>query len=117
MTDASPLRLKRGEERRLKAGHVWVYSNEVDVESTPLTALTPGQEVVVTDSRGKPLGRAYANPHSLICARLFSRRADQSLDKAFIGARLRDALALREQLYDQPCYRLVFGESDGLPGA
>lgn len=100
----------------MRSGHVWIYSNEVDVDETPLKGLPVGGEVVVEDYRGKPIGRAYANPHSLICARIFSRDARQSLGAGFIRARIQEALALREAIYPGGCYRLVYGESDGLPG-
>lgn len=110
------LRLKRGEERRIRSGHLWVYSNEVDTAATPLKTLTPGGEVVVEDSRGKALGRAYANPHSLICARLFSRDPNQSLDRAFLQKQIAQAISLREQLFEGGCYRAVFGDGDGLSG-
>ena len=110
------LQLKKNEERRLLAGHPWVFSNEVDVAASPLTALKSGELVLVRDSRGRPLGTAYANPHSLICARLISREPGIRLDAALITERLRHALALRERLFDRPCYRLVYGESDALPG-
>jgi len=110
------LRLKRGEERRLRSGHLWVYSNEVDTAATPLKTLTPGGEVVVEDSRGKPLGRAYANPHSLICARLFARDPNQSLDRVFLEKQIGQAVNLREMLFEGGCYRAVFGDGDGLSG-
>lgn len=110
------LRLKRGEERRIRSGHLWVYSNEVDTAATPLKTLTPGGEVVVEDSRGKALGRAYSNPHSLICARLFSRDPNQSLDRAFLQKQIAQAISLREQLFEGGCYRAVFGDGDGLSG-
>ena len=112
----APLILKKNEERRLRNGHLWVYSNEVDVARTPLTAFAPGQGVVIQASDGKPLGSGYVNPHSLICARLVSRDAAQPLDKSLLVHRLNIALSLRERLYDKPFYRLVYGESDFLPG-
>jgi 23S rRNA (cytosine1962-C5)-methyltransferase len=59
---------------------------------------------------------ACINPATLICARLYSRRVPQALDQAFLVKRLRQALALRELAFSQPFYRLVYGESDGLPG-
>lgn len=115
--DALPvLRLKKNEERRLRAGHLWVFSNEVDVASTPLTAFEPGDAVEVQDAAGRPLGSAYVNPRSLICARLYASRPGQALDAALVERRLRRALALRERLFEKPYYRLVFGEGDGLPG-
>jgi 23S rRNA (cytosine1962-C5)-methyltransferase len=72
--------------------------------------------VQVTDSRGKSLGNAYINPHSLICARLFSRDPRYLLDQSLLTHRLKVALSLRQRLFPDPCYRLVFGESDLLPG-
>ncbi len=111
-----PLRLKRNEDKRLRAGHVWVYSNEVDVAATPLSGFESGQMVQVQDAAGRALGAAYVNPHSLICARLFSRDPQQGLHKSFIVHRLNVALSLRERVFAQPFYRLVYGESDGLPG-
>lgn len=118
MTDASPrqLRLKKREERRLKSGHLWVYSNEVDVKATPLTDFEPGQQVEVVDYRGNVLGSAYLNPNSLICARLFSHQAGMVLDAELIRHRLQRALQFRSELFAAPHYRLIYGESDGLPG-
>lgn len=111
-----PLRLKKNEDRRLRAGHLWVFSNEVDVARTPLTAFEPGQAVAVEDHRGAPLGAAYVNPRSLIAARLVSRDPARPLDGALLRERLSRALALRERLFPGPFYRLAFGEGDGLPG-
>jgi len=111
-----PLRLKKNEERRIRAGHVWVYSNEVDNVATPLKAFTPGQAVQVQAHNGKSLGNGYVNPASLICARLVSRDPAYVLDRSLIVHRLKVALSLREQLFDRPFYRLVYGESDQLPG-
>ncbi len=110
------LRLKKKEERRLQTGHLWVYSNEVDTEATPLKGMAPGQAVVIQASNGKPLGTGYVNPNSLICARLVSRDVRHVLDKSLLVHRLNVALGLRERLFDSPCYRLVHGEADGLPG-
>lgn len=111
-----PLRLKRGEDRRVRHGHPWIYSNEIDTATTPLSAFDPGTLATVFDARDQTIGTAYVNPHSLICARLMSRRADVAVDRELIAERLRAALRLRERLYPTPHYRLAFGESDGLPG-
>lgn len=111
-----PLRLRKNEDRRIRAGHLWVFSNEVDVERTPLTAFEPGEPVEIQDSRGAALGSGYVNPRSLICARLVSRSPRRPLDGALLRRRLERALELRDRLYDEPYYRLAFGESDGLPG-
>lgn len=110
------LYLKRGEDTRLRAGHLWVFSNEVDVQRSPLSGFEAGQVCAIVDSRDKPIGVGYVNPNSLICARLVSRGLEHMLDRSLLVHRLNVALALRERLYDEPWYRLVFGESDGLPG-
>jgi len=110
------LRIKKKQERRLRAGHLWVYSNEVDVAATPLTGFEPGEAVRIEDHGGKALGCGYVNPHSLICARLVSRDPAQVLDKSLLVHRLNVALSLRERLFAEPYYRLVYGDSDALPG-
>lgn len=110
------LYLRRRQERRVQLGHPWVFSNEVAIERSPLTALQGGDCVNVMSHSGKPLGTAYVNPHSLICARMLSRETDCPLDAALLGKRLAHALALREDLGWLPDCRLVYGESDRLPG-
>lgn len=114
--DLMALRLKPKADKRLRAGHLWIYSNEIDVEQTPLNQFQPGQQVVLETAQGKPLGIAYINPHSLICARLVSRDVKYPLDKSLIVHRLNIALALRERFPASRCYRLVYGDSDWLPG-
>jgi len=108
------LRLKRNEDRRLNAGHLWVFSNEVDALQTPLPKFKPGELVRVLAHNDRALGLAYVNPQSLICARLLGTWTLP--DAAWFAARIRIALALRERLYAQPYYRVVYGEADGLPG-
>lgn len=112
----APLRLAKHEERRLRAGHLWVYSNEVDTKATPLADLQPGQAVEIQAHNGRPLGSGYVNPHSLICARLVSRDHDHPFGPSLLVHRLNVALSLRQRLYERPYYRLVHGEADGLPG-
>ena len=112
----SSLRLKKHADRRLKAGHLWLYSNEIDTDATPLKGLAPGAQVVVEAANGKAMGVAYVNPHSLICARLVSRDPKQGLDRSLLVHRLNQALALRQRLFAAPFYRLVHGEGDLLPG-
>ncbi len=114
--DFAPLRLRKDEDRRLRAGHLWVYSNEIDVEATPLRDFQPGQPVAIQASNGKTLGTGYINPHALLCARLVSRDLEHPLNPSLLVHRLNVALSLRERLYDRPFYRLVYGEGDGLPG-
>jgi 23S rRNA (cytosine1962-C5)-methyltransferase len=114
--DMPILTLKNNEERRLRAGHLWVFSNEVDTKKTPLTAFAPGQAAVVAASRGRPLGVVTVNPGSLICARVMDSDPDTRLDVDFFRSRIRDALALRRRFYATPHYRLLFSEGDHVPG-
>ena len=117
MTSPLPaLRLRANAERRLRAGHLWIYSNEVDVAATPLKAFAPGDQVRVEAHNGRALGSACINPNTLICARLYSREPDARLDKSLIKHRLNIALSLRERVFDASHYRLVYGDSDLLPG-
>ena len=115
-SDVSILKLKRGEDRRIRSGHLWIFSNEIDTAATPLAGFVAGAQARVFSDRDQFLGHAYVNPHALICARIVGRDVAQPLDRALIEQRLKVALALRERLNPAPYYRLVFGESDQLPG-
>jgi len=108
------LRLKRNEDRRLHAGHLWIFSNEVDTAQSPLVKFKPGELVRVLAHNDRALGLAYVNPKSLIAARML--QTWKIPDVPWLAARIRTALGLRDRLYPQPYYRLVYGESDGLPG-
>jgi 23S rRNA (cytosine1962-C5)-methyltransferase len=108
------LRLKRNEDRRLHAGHLWIFSNEVDTGQTPLPKFKAGELVRVLAHNDRALGLAYVNPQSLIAARLLETW--KIPDTAWLAARMRTAMTLRDRLYAKPYYRLVYGESDGLPG-
>jgi 23S rRNA (cytosine1962-C5)-methyltransferase len=108
------LRLKRNEDRRLHAGHLWIFSNEVDTGQTPLPKFKAGEVVRVLAHNDRALGLAYVNPKSLIAARMLETW--KIPDTAWLAARIRGAMTLRDRLYPAPYYRLVYGESDGLPG-
>ena len=116
MKTLPPLRLKKSEERRLRAGHLWVFSNEVDVKQTALDSFEPGELVSVQAFDGKVLGNGYVNPNTLIAARIVSRDPSYRLDQSLITHRLKVALSIRERIFPHPYYRWVHGESDGLPG-
>lgn len=108
--------LLKGHERRLRAGHLWIYSNEVDSRRSPLKNFDAGEQVAVMDHQGKWLAWAYVNPASLICARVVSRQRPHLLDVSLLVHRTKVALSLRQRLYPEPFYRLLFAESDGVPG-
>ncbi len=108
------LRLKRNEDRRLHAGHLWIFSNEIDTTQSPLVKFKAGELVRVLAHNDRALGLAYVNPQSLIAARMLETWTIP--DAKWLVTRLSVALRLRERLYPKPYYRLVYGEADGLPG-
>jgi 23S rRNA (cytosine1962-C5)-methyltransferase len=108
------IRLLLKRDGRVRAGHPWVYSNEIAMDATA-KAVAPGSVVNLVSAEDRGLGTAFFNPHTLIAARLLSREPNLAIDKGFFLRRLRSALALRTRLYDSPFYRLVHAEADGLP--
>lgn len=110
------LYLARREEHRLRNGHPWVFSNEVDTTRSPLTAFEPGDQVEVLTHGERFLATAYVNPRSLICARVIGTRPGEWLDAAALESRLVRAQRMRDRLIGQPWYRLAYAESDDLPG-
>lgn len=113
--DLPSVTLKPHGEKRLARGHPWVYSNEVEMDAAA-KAVPPGGVVRLCDQRGRYRATAFFNRHPLIAARLLSRDEGQAIDTAFLAARLKRALAIRERLIGVPYYRLVHAEADGLPG-
>lgn len=98
---------------RIFHGHVWVYATEIKARHGDPK---PGDVVQLQDARGKPLGSAIYNPQSQISARLFSYRR-QDLDLDFFVRRIERALKSRVDAgVDPQLCRLVWSESDGLPG-
>ncbi len=105
--------LRKKEDRRIAAGHPWVFSNEIEnIVGKP----GPGDVVEIQTAGGRTLGIGFYHPHSLIAVRLLSVRIE-AIDQAFFRKRIARALRLREQIYPgSALYRLVHGESDFLPG-
>jgi len=104
--------LKPKEDRRLRQGHLWVFSNEV--ARHPDAAA--GDVVEVLTAREESLGAAIYHPHSLITARLLLTDVED-MDKDFFVQRISAAAELRRRMFpEESCYRLVHGESDWLPG-
>jgi len=110
------LYLRKGADRRLRGGHLWVYSNEVDSKKTPLGQFSSGDRVCVRAADGAILGSAYMEPQSLICARVYTLRECRELDQNLVDFLLGRALNNRQAAFDKPFYRLVYGDSDSLPG-
>lgn len=98
---------------RIFHGHDWVYATEI---KKSFGDPKPGDVITLKDFRDRPLGSAIYNPLSQIVARRFSRRK-QDLDLDFFRRRIAQALAHRESLgIDTTLCRIVWSESDGMPG-
>jgi 23S rRNA (cytosine1962-C5)-methyltransferase len=107
------VRLKKNEDRRARAGHLWIFSNEI---SNSADDFVPGETVEVVSYGGSLIGRGYINPQSLIAVRLLTRER-REIDCDFFAERLARADSLRRVLYPgESAYRMVYGEADGLPG-
>jgi 23S rRNA (cytosine1962-C5)-methyltransferase len=98
---------------RIFHGHEWVYATEI---KKSFGDPQPGDVVTLKDFRDRPLGSAIYNPLSQIVARRFSRRR-QDLDLDFFTRRIRQSLEFRQRsgIDDRLC-RVVWSESDGIPG-
>lgn len=110
------LYLKSNADKRLKRGHLWIYSNEVDIARSPLKQFELGAQVEVFSKSERSLGVATLNPNNLICGRLVSKDSKYPLDKSLLVHRIKQAQALRDMAFSEPCYRLIYGDSDLLPG-
>ena len=105
--------LHRGEELDLAGGCPWIYDNEIDWCDD---LCRDGDVVEVIDSRHRFAAYGFFNAHSKITVRILSRDQGEVIDRAFFRRRIEAAWAYRRQLgFDNAC-RVVFGESDGLPG-
>lgn len=110
------LQLQKNQEKRLLAGHLWIFSNEVDNTVLPLRECSEGELAIIKAYNGRVLGKAYVNPRCLLCARLLTRNIDEKIDKNFFLRKIEIALKKRSLNFSSPYYRLIYGESDGLPG-
>ncbi|MEN8935203.1 MAG: class I SAM-dependent rRNA methyltransferase [Planktotalea arctica] len=119
MTIAPPfpvLRLKpKANARAIRHGAPWVYDNELVLDRRSKN-LTPGTIAVLEDAERSPMGLVAVNPLSRITARMIERDVSALIDQAWFAAKITRALELRARLFDQPYYRLIHAEADGLPG-
>ena len=103
-------------ERSLRAGHPWVYGEEITAVEG---GYRNGDMVDVVSSKGRYLGTGWVNDHSKIRVRILSRNANVIFDEAFFRRRVRYALDYRKTVMgpaDYRCCRLIFGEADQFPG-
>jgi 23S rRNA (cytosine1962-C5)-methyltransferase len=108
--------LKSGREKPVLAYHPWIFSGAIDqIKGTP----EAGDTIEILDSRGKWIARAAYSPVSNIRARIWTWVEDEIVDKKLLLLRIQKAVRLRMDLgisLQSDAYRLVHGESDGLPG-
>ena len=98
---------------RVRNGHPWIFATQVSrMEGDP----EPGDVVQVFDAKRRPLGQGYINQKSMIVVRLLSRRIDEKIDRKFMADRIGNAWRFRQDLGMNGSFRVVFGESDDLPG-
>jgi 23S rRNA (cytosine1962-C5)-methyltransferase len=105
--------LKPGKERRLRAGHCWVYAGEI---AKIADDASDGAVVDIRDHKDRFLGRGMLNRNSQITVRRFTTQKEE-IDQAFFRRRIEAALAYRGRvLPDAAAFRVVFSEGDQLPG-
>ncbi|MBQ6326713.1 MAG: class I SAM-dependent rRNA methyltransferase [Clostridia bacterium] len=104
--------LRKTRETRVRGGHPWIYASEIEkVEG----AFDNGDIVDVADFRGKFIGRGFYNPQSQISLRILTRN-DEPCDRDFFARRIQEAWDYRRLLCDPMSCRLIYSESDFLPG-
>ena len=114
--DLPTIRLRpKSKPQAIRHGFPWVFADEL-VTDRRTKAIAPGSFAVLEDAERQPLALVTVNPDSRIIARVMDPDPRAHIGRDWIAARLRPALALRERLYDQPFYRLIHAEADGLPG-
>lgn len=103
--------LKKNEEKRIIAGHSWVYANEVaEIKNKDKN----GSLASVYSNDGRFIGKGYINHASKILVRIFIRN-EQTDDEDFYLRKIKEADDYRLKLGYKNCYRMVFAEADGLP--
>lgn len=109
------LRPNKAGARAVRHGFPWIYADELVIDRRT-RALEPGALAVLEDADRQEMGLVTVNPNSKIIVRMLDADTGADIDRAWFVQRLTRALALRETLFDQPFYRLVHAEADGLPG-
>ncbi|MFH1489564.1 MAG: 23S rRNA (cytosine(1962)-C(5))-methyltransferase RlmI, partial [Pseudomonadota bacterium] len=107
--------LKHDREKSILRRHPWLFSNAVDSVKGPIQ---PGETVDVYSSQGRFLGRGAYSPQSQIRVRMWTFEEETSIDVDFFHSRIKQAVSARALYTGESltACRLVFGESDGLPG-
>ena len=104
--------LRKTRETRVRGGHPWIYASEIERVDGEFQN---GDIVDVADFRGKFIGRGFYNPQSQISLRILTRN-DEPCDRDFFARRIQEAWDYRKLLCDPMSCRLIYSESDFLPG-
>ena len=116
MNDLPVIRLRpKSKPQAIRHGFPWVFADEAVLDRRT-KALPAGGFAVLEDAERRPLALVTVNPASKIIGRVMDLDIDAQIDGAWLRAKLSRALEMRERLYDQPFYRLIHAEADGLPG-
>jgi len=111
--DYSEIKLKKKEDKRIRNGHLWIFSNEVENLDR---SIPTGSIVNILSHDDRYLGRGFFNPNALISARIFTT-IDEEINRDFFFRQIQAAADLRNKLYpNRTVYRLIHSESDLLPG-
>lgn len=109
-------RLKKDAERRVFAGHLWIFSNDINTLHSPLKEYAAGDLVLIETNFGKAIGIGYINPHCLLCIRVLTLNPSATINTDFFIEKIKQAQSKRATLFQDHYARMVFGESDRLPG-
>ncbi len=107
--------IPKAEARAIRHGFPWVYANELVLDRRT-RKLAAGTLAVLEDANRTAMGIVAVNPASKIICRMLDRDPDARIDQDWFAARLQYALDHRARLYEEPYYRLIHAEADGLPG-
>ena len=113
MTEYGKVCLRRGEEKDVRGGSFWIFDNEIDWYDD---ICPDGGIVDVIDSRMKFVARGYFNSKSKIVVRVLTRSKDEEINEEFFRRKLQAAWEFRKAIGFTNSCRVIFGESDGLPG-
>ena len=111
-TQLSKVVIDRNCERKLITGYQWIFSSEISKKDE---SVITGDIVEVLSNSHQSLGWGVYNAHSQIAVRMLSKEPIASIEKLFVE-RIKEADKLRKQVLDRDTYRVVYGESDFLPG-
>ncbi len=108
--------LKSGKEKSILRKHPWIFSGAIQkIEGDPGI----GETVIVKSNKGEELALAAYSPHSQIRARIWSFNYKEKIDRIFFLNKIKNAYNFRSSLFNLSqtnCYRIIYSESDGLPG-